>query len=89
MNGLPDRLTRRTLLLGGLSVGALSAAGYKLAIAVIAMSLLVSPLWFLLARIFHTILQSQASRVMGLDLKNFRLWRTALVPLPVPPGPGE
>ncbi len=73
----------------GLAVGVLTTAGHKLAIAVIAMSLLVSPLWFLLARIFHTILQSQASRVMGLDLKNFRLWRTALIPLPAPPGPGE
>ena len=57
--------------------------------AVIAMSLLVSPLWFLLARVFHTTLQNQASRVMGLDLKNFRLWRTALIPFPAPPGPGE
>jgi hypothetical protein len=56
---------------------------------VIALSLLVSPLWFLLARLFHTILQNQASRVMGLDLKNFRLWRTVLTPLPAPPGPGE
>jgi CPA2 family monovalent cation:H+ antiporter-2 len=35
----------------GLSVGALSASGHKLAIAVIAMSLLVSPLFFLVARI--------------------------------------
>ena len=55
----------------------LTAAGHKLAIAVIAMSLLVSPIWFLMARLFHSILQSQASRIMGLDLKNFRLWRTA------------
>jgi CPA2 family monovalent cation:H+ antiporter-2 len=73
----------------GLAVGVLTDAGHKLAIAVIAMSLLVSPLWFLLARIFHNIVQSQASRVMGLDLKNFRLWRTVLVPAPAPPGPGE
>jgi CPA2 family monovalent cation:H+ antiporter-2 len=35
----------------GLSVGALSASGHKLAIAVIAMSLLVSPLFFLAARV--------------------------------------
>jgi CPA2 family monovalent cation:H+ antiporter-2 len=35
----------------GLSVGALSASGHKLAIAVIAMSLLVSPLFFLVARV--------------------------------------
>ena len=73
----------------GVTVGVLSEAGHKLAIAVIAMSLLVSPLWFLAARIVHTIIQSQAARIMGLDLRNFRLWRTALVPLPVPPGPGE
>jgi CPA2 family monovalent cation:H+ antiporter-2 len=73
----------------GLTVGVLTEAGHKLAIAIIAMSLLVSPLWFLAARIFHNIVQSQAARVMGLDLKNFRLWRTVLVPAPAPPGPGE
>jgi len=73
----------------GLAVGALTESGHKLAIAVIAMSLLVSPVWFLMARLFHGILQSQASRVMGLDLRNFRLWRTALAPVPIPPGPGE
>ncbi len=73
----------------GLAVGALSDAGHKLAIAVIAMSLLVSPLWFLAARVFHGIVQNQAARIMGLDLRNFRLWRTGLAPLPAPPGPGE
>jgi CPA2 family monovalent cation:H+ antiporter-2 len=73
----------------GFTVGVLTEAGHKLAIAVIAMSLLVSPLWFLSARIVHAVIQSQAARIMGLDLKNFRLWRTALVPLPAPPGPGE
>jgi monovalent cation:H+ antiporter-2, CPA2 family len=73
----------------GLTVGVLTEAGHKLAIAVIALSLLVSPLWFLSARIVHAIIQSQAARVTGLDLRNFRLWRTALVPVPVPPGPGE
>ena len=73
----------------GLTVGVLTEAGHKLAIAVIAMSLLVSPLWFLCARVVHTVIQSQAARIMGLDLRNFRLWRTALVPLPAPPGPGE
>jgi CPA2 family monovalent cation:H+ antiporter-2 len=73
----------------GFTVGVLTEAGHKLAIAVIAMSLLVSPLWFLSARIVHAIIQNQAARIMGLDLRNFRLWRTALVPLPVPPGPGE
>jgi CPA2 family monovalent cation:H+ antiporter-2 len=39
----------------GLSVGALSASGHKLAIAVIAMSLLVSPLFFLVARLAPTL----------------------------------
>lgn len=73
----------------GLAVGVLTDAGHKLAIAVIAMSLLVSPLWFLSARIVHAVIQSQAARIMGLDLRNFRLWRTALVPVPIPPGPGE
>jgi predicted Kef-type K+ transport protein len=73
----------------GFTVGVLTEAGHKLAIAVIAMSLLVSPLWFLSARLVHAIIQSQAARIMGLDLKNFRLWRTALVPPPVPTGPGE
>ena len=73
----------------GVTVGVLTEAGHKLAIAVIAMSLLVSPLWFLCARLFHAIVQSQAARITGLDLRNFRLWRTALIPLPAPPGPGE
>ena len=73
----------------GMAVGVLSQAGHKLAIAVIAMSLLVSPVWFLMARLFHSVLQNQASRIMGLDLKNFRLWRNGLVPAPGQPGPGE
>ena len=70
-------------------MGVLTDAGHKLAIAVIAMSLLVSPLWFLAARIFHNIVQSQAAQLMDLDLKSFRLWRTVLAPVPAPPGPGE
>jgi len=37
----------------GLTVGALSPAGHKLAIAVIAMSLLASPIFFLCARLAH------------------------------------
>ena len=37
----------------GLGMGALSADGYKLAIAVIAMSLLASPIFFLVARVAH------------------------------------
>ena len=35
------------------------------------------------------IMQTEAARIMGFDLRSFRLWRTALAPLPVPPGPGE
>src|SRR6201995_2056747 len=39
----------------GLAAGALSDSGYKLAIAVIAMSLLVSPIFFLFARVMHRL----------------------------------
>ena len=39
----------------GLTAGALSPAGHKLAIAVIAMSLLASPIFFLLARLAHRL----------------------------------
>jgi CPA2 family monovalent cation:H+ antiporter-2 len=39
----------------GLAAGALSPAGHKLAIAVIAMSLLASPLFFLMARLAHRL----------------------------------
>ena len=39
----------------GLTAGALSPAGHKLAIAVIAMSLLASPIFFLLARFAHKL----------------------------------
>ncbi|MBW8708744.1 MAG: cation:proton antiporter [Alphaproteobacteria bacterium] len=39
----------------GLTAGALSTGGHKLAIAVIAMSLLVSPIFFLLARLAHRL----------------------------------
>ena len=39
----------------GLAAGALSPGGYKLAIAVIAMSLLASPIFFLLARLAHRL----------------------------------
>ena len=43
-----------TMIAGaGLTVGALSPAGHKLAIAVIAMSLLASPIFFLCARLAH------------------------------------
>ena len=57
----------------GLSVGALSPAGHKLAIAVIAMSLLASPIWFLMARLMHRVILGQA-RVLGFDLAGLRLW---------------
>ncbi len=39
----------------GLAAGTLSSAGHKLAIAVIAMSLLASPVFFLLARLAHRL----------------------------------
>ena len=57
----------------GLAVGALSPAGHKLAIAVIAMSLLASPIWFLMARLMHKVILGQAS-VLGFDLAGLRLW---------------
>jgi CPA2 family monovalent cation:H+ antiporter-2 len=60
----------------GLGVGALSPAGHKLAIAVIAMSLLASPIWFLLARLMHRIILSHA-KVLGLDLANLKLHKGA------------
>ena len=56
----------------GLTVGALSPAGHKLAIAVIAMSLLASPIWFLMARVMHRIILSHA-KVLGFDLANLKL----------------
>src|ERR1700722_4128907 len=58
----------------GLAVGALSPAGHKLAIAVIAMSLLASPIWFLMARLMHKIVLSHA-RILGFDLAGLRLWK--------------
>jgi len=45
----------------GLSVGALSPSGHKLAIAVIAMSLLASPIFFLCARIVHNLAKMKLS----------------------------
>jgi CPA2 family monovalent cation:H+ antiporter-2 len=57
----------------GLTVGALSPAGHKLAIAVIAMSLLASPIWFLMARLMHKVILGQAN-VLGFDLAGLRLW---------------
>jgi CPA2 family monovalent cation:H+ antiporter-2 len=61
-----------------LSVGALSEAGHKLAIAVIAMSLLASPIWFLMARLMHQVIIGQA-RVLGFDLAGLRLWTGSLL----------
>lgn len=64
----------------GLSVGALSIAGHKLAIAVIAMSLLVSPIFFLFARYAHGVATRQLiSYVTPADQKA----------VPTRPGPGE
>ena len=63
----------------GLTVGALSVAGHKLAIAVIAMSLLASPIWFLAARFMHNVIVSHA-KVLGFDLAGLRLWRRAPAP---------
>ena len=63
----------------GLTVGALSVAGHKLAIAVIAMSLLASPIWFLAARFMHKVIVSHA-KVLGFDLAGLRLWRRAPAP---------
>jgi CPA2 family monovalent cation:H+ antiporter-2 len=63
----------------GLTVGALSDAGHKLAIAVIAMSLLASPIWFLMARLMHKVILGHA-RVMGFDLAGLRLWQRQSVP---------
>ncbi|HWC63688.1 MAG TPA: cation:proton antiporter [Rhizomicrobium sp.] len=61
-----------------LSVGALSDAGHKLAIAVIAMSLLASPIWFLMARLMHRVVIGHA-RVLGFDLAGLRLWTGPLL----------
>src|SRR5581483_11437211 len=57
-----------------LSLNVLSAEGYKLAIAVIAMSLLVSPVFFLFARLFHRLAMTHF-KVLGVDLAEVRLWR--------------
>jgi CPA2 family monovalent cation:H+ antiporter-2 len=77
----------------GLSVGALSPDGHKLAIAVIAMSLLASPIWFLMARLMHKVVIGQA-RILGFDLAGLRLWSRGTIPaspepLPLPQGPDE
>jgi CPA2 family monovalent cation:H+ antiporter-2 len=63
----------------GLTVGALSEAGHKLAIAVIAMSLLASPIWFLMARLMHKVILGHA-KVMGFDLAGLRLWQRQVTP---------
>jgi CPA2 family monovalent cation:H+ antiporter-2 len=68
----------------GLAVGALSPSGHKLAIAVIAMSLLVSPIWFLMARLMHKVILGRAG-VMGYDLAGLRLRTRAPAPNPALP----
>ena len=60
-----------------LSAGVLSPAGHKLAIAVIAMSLLVSPIFFLGARLFHR-LALHHFKILGVDLAELRLRRAQL-----------
>ncbi|MEM7443457.1 MAG: cation:proton antiporter [Pseudomonadota bacterium] len=52
------------VLLGvGLSVSVLDRDGYRLAIAVIALSLLISPIWTVSARRFHTIAAKGVSNI--------------------------
>ena len=51
----------------GLTAGALSAEGHKLAIAVIAMSLLASPIFFLFARIMHRKITTGRFRAQALE----------------------
>jgi CPA2 family monovalent cation:H+ antiporter-2 len=48
----------------GLAAGALSPGGHKLAIAVIAMSLLASPIFFLLARLAHRLAMKHLGRAL-------------------------
>jgi CPA2 family monovalent cation:H+ antiporter-2 len=71
----------------GLTVGALSEEGHKLAIAVIAMSLLSTPVWFVCARLFHRLALGRL-RIMGLDVAEYRLWYPQAA-VPARPGPGE
>ncbi|HEX3755917.1 MAG TPA: cation:proton antiporter [Rhizomicrobium sp.] len=67
-----------------LAVGVLSEAGHKLAIAVIAMSLLASPLWFLTARFMHRL------ALAHIDFGPFRFGHALSGNRSVPdlPGPG-
>ncbi len=67
----------------GLAVGVLSPAGHKLAIAVIAMSLLVSPIFFLGARLVHRLTTGHL-KIIGVDLASQRLWRTLRQTDPAP-----
>ena len=57
----------------GLAAGALSPSGHKLAIAVIAMSLLASPIFFLLARLAHRL----AVKHLGLAAPRTASFRSA------------
>ena len=58
----------------GLAAGALSAEGHKLAIAVIAMSLLASPIFFLFARLMHRkIITGHFRRVLAAAEDDFIL----------------
>ncbi|HVW72058.1 MAG TPA: cation:proton antiporter [Rhizomicrobium sp.] len=57
----------------GLAAGTLSPGGHKLAIAVIAMSLLASPIFFLLARIAHRL----AVQHLGLPARQVQTFNSA------------
>ncbi|MDE2351670.1 MAG: cation:proton antiporter [Alphaproteobacteria bacterium] len=70
------------LAAAGASAGALSPAGYKLALSVIALSLMVSPIWFVGARRAHVLAQRGITGVHALyrgsyrrELFILRVWR--------------
>jgi hypothetical protein len=44
------------------------------------MSLLVSPIWFLMARVMHRVVIGHA-RVLGFDLAGLKLWTNSLLAL--------
>jgi CPA2 family monovalent cation:H+ antiporter-2 len=53
------------LAAAGLATRALDRSGYRLAISVIALSLLISPVWQLMARRFHALARSGAPSIRG------------------------
>ncbi len=56
----------------GAAVGALSPAGYKLALSVIALSLMVSPIWFVGARRAHALATSGITGVNALFRESYK-----------------